>query len=77
MSSFNNNINPKPCSYNCGTRIYWNTSTNEYWEVFTKKKHICPNHQPQNSKPSNTTTTAATSRKPTYYNKKPWQYSTT
>ena len=28
MSSFSNTttnvINPKPCNYNCGTRIYWN-----------------------------------------------------
>ncbi|HEY6588788.1 MAG TPA: hypothetical protein VIY98_10900, partial [Nitrososphaeraceae archaeon] len=47
MSSFSNTttnvINPKPCNYNCGTRIYWNTISSEYWEVFTKKKHICPN----------------------------------
>ena len=37
------NIKPKPCSYNCGIQIYWNSSTNEYWEVFAQKKHICPN----------------------------------
>ena len=37
------NIYPKPCVYNCGVQIYWNTTSNEYWEVFTKKKHICPN----------------------------------
>ena len=47
MSSSSNTttnvINPKPCNYNCGTRIYWNTISSEYWEVFTKKKHICPN----------------------------------
>ena len=42
MSS-TNTINPKPCNYGCGTRIYWNTSTNENWEVFTKKKYICSN----------------------------------
>jgi hypothetical protein len=48
--------------YNCGIQIYWNTATNEYWEVFTKKKHICPNRQHQ-SKP---TTIPAT--KPNYYN---------
>ena len=41
--STQNNIYPKPCAYNCNTQIYWNTATNEYWEVFTKKKHICPN----------------------------------
>ena len=41
MSS--NTINPKPCNYGCNTRIYWNTSENAYFEVFAKKKHICPN----------------------------------
>jgi hypothetical protein len=46
-----NTINPKPCSYNCGTRIYWNVSDNAYFEVFSKKKHICPNR----SKSSTTT----------------------
>jgi hypothetical protein len=43
------NIYPKPCVYNCGVQIFWNTATNEYWEVFTKKKHICPNRD--NNKP--------------------------
>ncbi len=46
MSSTNittNNINPKSCTYGCGLQIYWNTSTNEYWKICTKKKHICPN----------------------------------
>ena len=42
MSS-TNTINPKPCNYGCNTRIYWNTSENAYFEVFAKKKHICPN----------------------------------
>ena len=70
MSSNNNqnNIYPKSCNYGCNTQIYWNNSTNEYWEVFTKKKHICPN---RTNKPTITTTTATTT-KPTYYNKKPW-----
>jgi hypothetical protein len=62
----NQNINPRPCVYNCNTQIYWNTSTNEYWEVFTKKKHICPNRS--NNKPVNNTTNT----KPNYYNKKPF-----
>jgi len=72
-SNQNNNIYPKPCVYNCGVQIFWNTSTNEYWEVFTKKKHICPNRQ-QQSKPTTTTyqTTTTTNTKPTYYSKKPW-----
>ena len=42
--SFINTINPKPCNYGCGAEVYWNTSTNECWEVFTKKKHISPNN---------------------------------
>jgi hypothetical protein len=50
----NNNIYPKSCVYNCNTQIYWNVATNEYWEVFTKKKHICPNRS-SNAKPTNTT----------------------
>ena len=56
MTSNNNNqnINPRPCIYNCGIQIYWNSSVNEYWEVFAKKKHICPN---RGNKSSGTTTT--------------------
>jgi|SRR5215207_4961149 len=75
MSSQNqtNNIYHKPCIYNCGVQIYWNTATSEYWEVFTKKKHICPNRV---NKPSQVTTnnvaTTNTSTKPAYYSKKPW-----
>ena len=60
MSS-TNIINPKPCNYGCNTRIYWNTSENAYVEVFTKKRHSCPNR----TKSTNATTTA----KPNYYNK--------
>jgi hypothetical protein len=41
--SHQNIINPKPCNYNCGTRIYWDASSNSYLEVFTKQKHICKN----------------------------------
>jgi hypothetical protein len=71
----NQNINPKPCAYGCGIQIYWNTSVSEYWEVFTKKKHICPN---RGNKSSGTTTTTitkdrgitppSTAQKPRYYN---------
>src|SRR5919112_3014308 len=72
-------IDPKDCVYGCNTRIYWNNLTNEYWEVFTKKKHICPNRSNNNNKSA-----AATSNinniippKPKYYNnnynnKKSW-----
>ena len=69
ISNQTNNIYPKSCVYNCGIQIYWNTATSEYWEVFTKKKHICPN---RTNKPATNTTTISTgvSSKPTYYNKK-------
>ena len=74
MSSQNqNNIYPESCTYGCYTQIYLNTSVNEYWEFFTKKKHICPNRV-NNSQPSvtNTSTPGTTvNTKPTYYNKKP------
>jgi hypothetical protein len=60
-------INPKSCNYGCNTQIYWNTSENTYFEVFTKKKHICPNRS--------SSTRATTATRPTYYNKKPWSNS--
>ena len=67
------NINPKPCVYNCGIQIYWNTSVNEYWEFFSQKKHICPN---KINKPTTTTYqtiagTTTSNTKPTYYSKNP------
>ena len=73
MASNNQNINPRPCVYNCGIQIYWNTSVNEYWEVFNKKKHICPNRT-RNTNSITTTTTdsgitpSSDSPKPRYYN---------
>jgi hypothetical protein len=66
----NQNINPRACVYGCGIQIYWNTSVNVYWEVFTKKKHICPNRV--NKPPTTTAAAATTTNRPTYYNKKPW-----
>jgi hypothetical protein len=73
ISIHNQNINPRSCVYGCGIQIYWNTSVNEYWEVFTKKKHLCPNRE---NKSSGTTPTLGTdgitppsnSPKPHYYN---------
>ena len=71
MSYTTHNINPKPCAYGCSIQIYWTTSANEYWNIFTKKKHICPNH---GQKSATTATTAAgitlpsTTSKPHYYN---------
>jgi hypothetical protein len=68
-SSQNNIINPKNCSYRCSTRIYWNTSTNEYWEVFTRKKHVCPNRVTNNAnKKQITAQSTTTAANPTYYN---------
>jgi hypothetical protein len=65
MSSSNNTINPKPCNYNCGTGIYWKTSENAYFEVFTKKKHVCPNRSKSITQTATIITT--TQNKPTYY----------
>ena len=62
----NQNIIPKDCSYGCNTRIYWNTSENAYFEVFAKKKHVCPNRSNGKSNVAQSTTTAV---KPNYYNK--------
>jgi len=62
MSNTNTIINPKPCNYNCGTRIYWDTSESVYLEVFTKKRHSCPNR-------SKSVTQTTTATKPNYYNK--------
>jgi hypothetical protein len=77
MSNTNQNIYPKPCVYNCGIQIYWNTLDNAYFEVFTKKRHLCPNRV--NKLPSVRNNTSATvgatttsNTKPTYYSKKPW-----
>jgi hypothetical protein len=55
------NITTKICVYGCGLNLYWNKDYNEYWEVFTKKKHICPNKvtNSNNNKP-----TTAISNKP-------------
>jgi hypothetical protein len=76
MSNFNttsnqNNIYPKSCTYGCNTQIYWNTSVNEYWEVFTKKKHICPNRPNKaiTTTTTNTNTAAGATNKPYYYKK--------
>ena len=43
-SSTNNNnqneINPRPCVYGCGIQIYWNSSVNEYWEVYKEETYL-------------------------------------
>ena len=73
MSS-TSNINPKPCNYGCNTRIYWDINQNAYFEVFTQKRHICPNILNNNNKPiiPTTASTTTSNTKPTYYSKKPW-----
>ncbi len=62
------NINPKDCVYGCNTRIYWNTTVSEYWEVFTKKKHICANRSSNNNKAVAAPTNNNTTPKPTHNN---------
>jgi hypothetical protein len=69
----NNNIYPKSCNYGCNTQIYWNPSVDEYWEVFTKKKHICPNRASNEKSVTQSTTTnniaTTATNKPSYYKK--------
>ena len=57
MSSSNQNIIPKDCSYQCGTRIYWSVADNAYLEVFSKQKHICKNRPNNNNNVSKSSTT--------------------
>ena len=64
MSNTNAIINHKPCNYGCGTRIYWDTVSNSYLEVFTKTKHVCKNRNNNNASYSKTNIS-----KPNYYNK--------
>ena len=72
MSSTTNTIiNPKPCNYNCDTRIYWNVSESAYWEVFSKKKHVCPNRSNKITTTNNNTNNASNVNH-SFYNKKPW-----
>ena len=62
----NQNISTKLCIYGCGLNLYWNNSTSEYWEVFTKKKHYCPNRSNQ-QKP--VIPNSVMYNKPNYYNR--------
>jgi hypothetical protein len=66
-SSSDTYINPKDCVYGCNTRIYWNASISEYWELLTKRKHICPNRS-NNSKAITVSTNNKTISEPTKYN---------
>ncbi len=66
------NITSKNCSYGCNTKIFWNASNNEYLEVITKKKHICPNRSKNNNNKfavaRATGNSSNSSAKPAYYN---------
>src|SRR5215210_6002427 len=74
MSYTIHNINSKPYAYGCSIQIYWTTSANEYWNIFTKKKHICPNRRQKSATALATATATAgitppsTTSKPHYYN---------
>jgi hypothetical protein len=71
MSSNQQNIIPKDCSYQCGTRIYWSTADNSFLEVFSKQKHICKNrsvNRPSGNLPQGNT---SNTNRP-FYSKKPW-----
>ena len=71
-SSTTTNIIPRDYVYKCNTRIYWNYQENTYFEVFSNKKHVCPNRYSSsnnNNKKSVTQTATATTNKPTYYKK--------
>jgi len=62
------NINSKYCVYGCNTKIYWNTLSNEYLEVITKKKHFCPNRSISKNKSEVAAAFSNnSSSKPTYY----------
>jgi hypothetical protein len=60
-------IRPKSCTYGCGVEIYWNTEVNAYYELYSKKKHICPNIATYNKEPAIIPPT--TVAKPIYHNK--------
>jgi hypothetical protein len=69
MISTNTIINPKPCNYGCNTRIYWNTSENAYFEVFSGNRHQCPNRSSSTNKKSLIHNSAGVENKSTYYKK--------
>ncbi|HJT85726.1 MAG TPA: hypothetical protein VJ697_14685 [Nitrososphaeraceae archaeon] len=60
-------IRPKSCTYSCGVEIYWNTEENTYYELYSRKKHICPNLIAYNK--DSTGIPPATASKPSYYTK--------
>ena len=47
-------IRSKNCTYGCGVEIYWNTEENTYFELYSRRKHICPNRVDYNNKKPST-----------------------
>ena len=64
-------IKPKSCSYGCGVEIYWNVEENTYFELYSRKKHICPNriaYNNNNYKKPSAINPPTYAMKPKYYN---------
>ena len=61
-------IKPKSCSYGCGVEIYWNVEENTYFELYSRKKHICPNRMVYNNNKPSTINPPTYAMKPKYYN---------
>jgi hypothetical protein len=61
-------IKPKSCSYGCGVEIYWNVEENTYFELYSRKKHICPNRIAYNNKKPSAINPPTYAMKPKYYN---------
>ena len=78
MRSTSTYNNPKPCDYNCETRIYWNNQENEYFEALSGNRHQCTNRkqQQQQSNYNNKKATYSSSQQTTSIVNKPSYYST-
>ena len=70
--TFNQNIIPKLCNYNCGIRIFWDTTSNSYLELFSKQKHICKNRTVNKPSVESSQGYNNTYRSSSYNYKKPW-----
>ena len=62
-------LKTKLCSFGCNTVLYWNLEQNKYYELNTRKIHICPNRK---NAPAATTTTKPKESSYTYNNNKTW-----
>jgi hypothetical protein len=45
-SNHNDSTFAKPCKNGCGKHIRWDTVQNAFFEIDTKRRHICPNWSP-------------------------------